>query len=516
LPGQGGVNRWALLGLCVALRVVSLVRPCLSDDEAIYAVVARELLSGHELYRDVVDHKPPAIYVTYAVIQTIAGPVGGMILLHLLLIGVVFATGLVLARIVRRHWPGTDPRAPAAAALLWLVFTTTLVDVDALAANCELFMMLPLACAVDVFLGARDRLGAYALAGALIGIACLFKYQAGIQLPLLAVAALCGWCDRRVGRRLLAVAAIGAGFAVPIGVAACWLWQGGGLSSAAFWLKFNLAYIEVGTSWHELVVRLAVRGGLVIGSAAILYGLGTAAVIAARRDPFVRFMTGWLLVSGIAVFVGGRFFGHYFHQLTAPLAVLAAPALVRLRDRRRALVAVAIGGPALAYLVLGAMHGAVMKWYGEPDPDYHSVVTWLDGHGAGSICVWGNSPVLYFEANRPLGCRFVFANYLTGASPATATQRVATIDSSRNIVPEAWPMLERDLDERQPRFIIDGSPGDVAFYGKYPPSKFPQLARILECSYEPEAEVAGMRIYQRRVGSRCDAGYASTASRVDP
>ncbi|HEX8114585.1 MAG TPA: hypothetical protein VF516_42940, partial [Kofleriaceae bacterium] len=50
------------------------------------------------------------------------------------------------------------------------------------------------------------------------------------------------------------------------------------------------------------------------------------------------FMAGWLLASAIAVVVGGRFFGHYFPQLTAPLAVLAAPAMVRLWQRRRAVI----------------------------------------------------------------------------------------------------------------------------------------------------------------------------------
>jgi hypothetical protein len=494
----------ALLGLCIALRAVSLVRPCLSDDEAIYATVAREMLTGHELYRDVVDHKPPAIYVVYAATQALGGPVGGMVLLHALLIGVVFATGLLLARIVRLHWPGTDPRAPVAAALLWIVYTTTLVDVDALAANCELFMMLPLVGAICVFLDARGRLGDHALAGILVGVACLFKYQAGIQLPLLGLAALCGFGDERLGRRLIAIVALAAGFAATIGFATCWIWRGGGLDAALFWLRFNFAYIEVGSSWNELLHRLVVRGGLVVGSAALLYALGAAAVVAARRDPFVRFMTGWLLVSGIAVFVGGRFFGHYFHQLTAPLAVLAAPATVRLWQRRRHLVVLAIGVPAAAYLALGALHDEMMAAYGEPDPDYARVAAWLDDrdHGDGALCIWGNSPVLYFEAARPLGCRFVFANYLTGASPATATQTDAGVDSSRNIVREAWPMLDSDLDERQPRFIVDASPGDVAFYGKYPPWKFPRLTHVLECSYDAVAEVAGMRIYER-TASRC-------------
>lgn len=493
----------ALLGLCIALRFVSLVRPCLSDDEAIYAVVAREMLSGHELYVDIVDHKPPGVYLVYAATQAIGGPVGGMVLLHALLIGVVFATGLLLARIVRRQWPNSDPRAATAAALSWIVFTTTLVDVDALAANCELFMVLPLVCAVVVFLEA-ERLASYALAGALIGASCLFKYQGGIQLPVVALVVLVRR-DKTIGQRMAMLIAIGAGFAAMLGAAAGTMWLRGGLTDAVFWLKFNFAYIDAGTSASELIVRLAERGGLVIGSAAVLYGFGLAAVVTGRRQPFVRFMAVWLVASAVAVFVGGRFFGHYFHQLTAPLAILAAPAIVRLWERRRALAVIAVGAPAVAYAALAGLHDPLMRWYGEPDPDYGAVVGWLDAHGPGALCVWGNSPVLYFEAERPLGCRFVFSNYLTGLSPATATQSDPSVDSSRNILAASWPMLERDLAARQPRFIVDGSPGDVAHYGKYPPARFPVLARSLACGYEARADVAGMRIYERLAAPRCPA-----------
>jgi len=114
----------ALLVLCSVLRVVSLYRPCLSDDEAIYAVTGREMLTHHALYRDIVDHKPPAIYV----LDELAQALGGMVILHALLILAVWVTGLLLARIVRGD-------AGWIAALLWCVFTTTLIDVDALAAN---------------------------------------------------------------------------------------------------------------------------------------------------------------------------------------------------------------------------------------------------------------------------------------------------------------------------------------------------------------------------------------------
>jgi 4-amino-4-deoxy-L-arabinose transferase-like glycosyltransferase len=507
LTAGGPVKRTtvlALLGLCVALRFVSLVRPCLSDDEAIYAVVAREMLSGHELYVDIVDHKPPGVYLVYAATQAIGGPVGGMVLLHALLIGVVFGTGLLLARIVRRQWPDVDPRAATAAALLWIVFTTTLVDVDALAANCELFMMLPLVGAVVVFLEARDRLARYVLAGALVGAACLFKYQGGIQLPVLGLAVVLRHSERSIGRRLAVLIALGAGFLAMLAAAAGTMWLRGGLPDAVFWLKFNFAYIDAGTSAGELVGRLVTRGGLVVASAAVLYGFGAAAIATGHRQPFVRFMAGWLVASAIAVFMGGRFFGHYFHQLTAPLAILAAPATVRLWERRRGLAVLAIGVPAFAYAALGGLHDQLMQWYGEPDPDYASVVAWLDHRGSGALCVWGNSPVLYFEAERPLGCRFVFSNYLTGLSPATATQSDPTVDSSRNVVAASWPMLERDLAERQPRFIVDGSVGDVGRYGKYPPAKFPRLQRALDCGYVPRADVAGMRIYERRTTPRCE------------
>ena len=178
---------WALAAVCVGLRVVSLARSCLSDDEAIYAVVAREMLSGQTLYRDVVDHKPPLIYVVYGFTQAVGGPRGGMLLLHLLTIGVVFATALILSRIVRRFGGlPPDSRAPFWAPLLYAVFTTTLLPFDAQAANCELFMMLPLTASVLFFLEGFSALCLRPLfaAGLLVGIAMLFKYQAGVQLAL--------------------------------------------------------------------------------------------------------------------------------------------------------------------------------------------------------------------------------------------------------------------------------------------------------------------------------------------
>jgi hypothetical protein len=195
----------ALLALCAGLRIVSLGRPCLSDDEATYCVVAREMLHGRVLYRDVVDHKPPLIYLTYGAAQALGGVQSGMFLLHLLTIIVVWATALVLARIARQTGDtGSDDGAPFAAALLYVVFTTTLLDFDALAANCELYMLLPLTASVLFYLRGftTSRPADLLAAGALVGVAILYKYQAAVPTAdARRVSALAGWSSASGRRR---------------------------------------------------------------------------------------------------------------------------------------------------------------------------------------------------------------------------------------------------------------------------------------------------------------------------
>ncbi len=469
----------ALLVLCSVLRVVSLYRPCLSDDEAIYAVTGREMMTGHALYRDIVDHKPPAIYV----LNELAQAAGGMLLLHALLILAVWSTGLLLAKIVRGE-------AGWVAALLWCVFTTTLLDADALAANCELWMMLPLVGSVVAFL--EERL---VLTGALVAIAMLFKYQAGIQLPLFAVT----WLAHHRARALPGLSRLALGALIPIATTVLAFVAAGTLAPARFWFLFNFSYIEAGPHFGERLVRLVVRGGLVVGSAALLYACAIAGVREACTTSRGRFVLGWVVVSAMCVGVGGRFFGHYFHQLTAPLCVLAAPVAVRVANRRWFAAALAV--PAATYLALGILHAHVMVWAGEPDPDYARVIARLDALAprTATICIWGNSPVLYFDAERPLGCRFTFANYLTGLVAGEPRA-----DAAAYVVPEAWTMFEADLAQRRPSFILDASPGDIAFYGAFPPDHFAPLAHALRCGYRDVGTVDGIRIFQRLVICGCD------------
>jgi hypothetical protein len=217
---------------------------------------------------------------------------------------------------------------------------------------------------------------------------------------------------------------------------------------------------------------------------------------------FLRFAALWLAVSAVAITTGGRFFGHYFHQVTAPLAVLAAPAAARLWQTRRRLVSAAVGVPASAFFLVAALQGRVLAAAGETAPDYQRMVALIEAYArpGDSLAGWGNVPVLHFMAERPLGTRFVFSNYMTGLSPATPSQSDPTVDASPNIVPESWDMFEADMAARRPRLFVETSPGNVAAYGKFPPSNFPRLQALLQRDYRPVGEAAGIRLLLRREG----------------
>ncbi len=54
-------------------RLPSLVHPQAIDDEAVYSVVANEIVDGGRPYIDAVERKPPLLFWTYAAIFEVAG-----------------------------------------------------------------------------------------------------------------------------------------------------------------------------------------------------------------------------------------------------------------------------------------------------------------------------------------------------------------------------------------------------------------------------------------------------------
>src|SRR5881275_927310 len=75
-PDRSKRFRLAALGiilLTVAIRLPSLLHPQPIDSEAMYSVVANEIVDGGRPYADAVERKPPLLFWTYAAVFKIAG-----------------------------------------------------------------------------------------------------------------------------------------------------------------------------------------------------------------------------------------------------------------------------------------------------------------------------------------------------------------------------------------------------------------------------------------------------------
>jgi hypothetical protein len=512
-----------VFALGVLLRLPTFGRALLSDDEAIYATTADAMARGDRLYRDVVDHKPPGIYYVYQAGFTMMGPTSTQGA-HALVVLAVLATAGFLLGIKRRE--GADGDGLAAAAL-FLIFSTTWHDYDALAANCELFLLAPQAAAA--WLLARDfhrpsrgarAAGTHVLIGVLIGISALFKYQGfvflGASIGMLVWSTILGRCSapRAAGLALCHV----AGAAAPPALYLAWCAHAGNADAAIFWFRFNFSYVGAGLTGAAAVARGLRRTLLIGGVALVPYALGVAAAagVAASVVRFVRRrapadvapppMTSvlgllWLLTAAIAVSAGGRFFGHYFHLVLAPLCLLAAPAVCRVWNRgggRRAALVALCAAPALAFFTLATFGRSIAARLDEREPRYDHVAARIATLTTPDerIFVWGNTPQLYILARRPMGARFSFCNYMTGESPGTPTE-TGLRDADANQLPVAWEMLFADLEQRRPALFVDAAAAGWDGYGKYPLARYPRLRAYVQANYRPIDVLDGVVLYRR-------------------
>ncbi|HXU00561.1 MAG TPA: hypothetical protein VN903_06190 [Polyangia bacterium] len=515
---------FAVFALGVLLRAPTFGRSMLSDDEAIYATTADALGRGDLLYRDVVDHKPPLIYHVYQAGFAALGRYDTRGAHALVILSVLVTAACLLA--IKRREDGDGPGLAAAG--LFLVFSTTWHDYDALAANCELFLLAPQAAAAWLLMrdlsGGTPARGARGLAihlavGALIGTSALFKYQGltflGASVGMLAWGVLVGRGSRAwaVSRAVCHV----AGALAPAALYLAWCAVAGNAEAAVYWFKFNFSYVGAGLTGVAALAR-GLRRTLLIGSVAIVpYALGIAAAVGAvsgvarvirgQRDatgappPTVVLGVLWLLTSAISVAAGGRFFGHYFHLVLAPLCLLAAPAFHRAWTkgwRTRAPLAALCALPALAFFALATFARPLAASVDEREPAYDHVASRIAALATPDerIFVWGNSPQLYVAARRPMGTRFSFCNYMTGESPGTPTES-GQRNADANQLPAAWDMLFADLERLRPALFVDAAAAGWDGYGKYPLARYPRLRAYVDAHYRQIDECTGVVLYRR-------------------
>ncbi len=522
----------AVFAVGLALRLPTFLRPLLSDDEAIYATTADALQRGDLLYRDVVDHKPPLIYHLYRLGFSLCGGYDTQGA-HALVILAVLLTGALLRAIRRGEGSACRPGEAIVAAGLFLVFSTTWHDYDALAANCELFLLLPQALAAWILLrdlrapapGVRGW-ALHLVVGALIGTSALLKYQ-GLTFLGASIGMLLWWTALGLaprGSRFWAASRAACqvgGAAAPLALYLLSCRAAGNAEAALYWLRFNFSYVGAGLTGAAALARGLRRTVLVGGAALVPYALGLAGAVAVARDvarvlrrpagsaraeaeapaPAAVLALLWLVSSAVALSAGGRFFGHYFHLVLPPLCLLAAPGFLRLWNGRRLnrlVLAALCALPALLFFALATFARPLTARLDEGEPPYDEVAAAIDRLTTPDerIFVWGNSPQLYVLSRRPMGTRFSSANFVTGESPGTPTETGAR-NADLNQDPVRWQMLFDDLERRRPALLVDAAAAGWDGYGKYPLARYPRLRAYVERHYRPVAHDAGVTLYRR-------------------
>lgn len=481
-PRQLGL--WAAV---VAITVVVAHLPTffhrlLDGDEAIYGSIAALMNAGGQLYGPGgVDNKPPGIFWVYAATFHAAGSYE-MTAIHAVGLAVVAAT-CVLLFVIGRDLGGF--RTGLLAALFYGVLTAA-GNPRLLAANTELFMMLPLVASVLLMLRRR-----WFWSGCLLVAAGAFRQVAAVNV-LLAIAGIL-WIEP-AGNRWRAAAWFAGGMtAVLVGGALALLLTG---SLFGFWRwTVGSLYGYASTNWVPSFVWLRAKDSLVpfVVDMAVLW---IAAIALASRWRHLerpeKLVVMWLALAMVGSMAAGHLSWHYFIQAMGPLALAAARCFDRFSLGRRALTAAAVGIaiPALGWWAYNVGADPLTYDFSSPVPEHQSVATYIHDHTTPDqrVFVWGDWPALYIESGRLMASRF--PGFLRGFERGSGTP-----PNNWDTTPDVWPELASDLNAHPPALIVDTAAAGWSDFSMYPMNNYPVLADLVASHYHVAATVDGVVIY---------------------
>ena len=492
--------RLAALGiilLTVAIRLPSLLHPRPIDSEAMYSVVANEIVDGGRPYIDAVERKPPLLFWTYAAIFKVAGEFNWKALHIVALVWTLCAMGGLY--VIGREL--FDRNTGLVAALFYGVFQPLWMW-KTLSFDGEMVMNLPIILAWAIaFRQSSSRLRPELFAaGAFLGAAFLLKQPAGIAAVPLGIYLLLP--SYRASRKLtrtnsiIQATMLTGGFFAALGVVTIVIWKQGILRDAFYWTIADHDVPHV--FWQKgIVITLAFLAAclpLVIGA---IMACRDQSKIWAERKAEQTALFGLLAASAIGAAAGARFYPHYYVQLIPPLALLAAPYYARLWSRTMQpphwILRPKVTYAWLAFTVVAF---SIRHWTGlAPQRVPFEAGRYLFTHSAPAdmIFVWGQSPEIYLDAHRRPACRYITTFPLTGyvfGGP------IPGLDTRSRILPGAWNNLEQDFARHPPTYIVDVQPDPKSAH--YPVKDFPILAKLLAERYEPVAHTAEGVIYRMR------------------
>lgn len=309
-----------LVVLACVLRIPSLFEPYWYGDEGIYLTLGEGLRHGLVFYRDIYDHKPPAILLLAALANSVFW--FRFILLVWHSVTIVF-----FWKLAQTLFPKNN-RAVIIASTVFVVLTSIPL-IEGTIANSEIFMIGPVITGLYLLISVENpTFKRTFLAGLLFSLAVLFKAPSFLDIAALfafwGIASL--WKIREIFEVFKRSAIIGITVLIPIIIAAIYYWQQNALSqflSASFFQ--NISYLS---RWSIPSLNTTANSGLQFG---LLFRTEVLAIILlvillSKKlfDKTTLFVSIWLLFTTFAMLLSGRPYPHYIIQAIPPLALALA------------------------------------------------------------------------------------------------------------------------------------------------------------------------------------------------
>jgi hypothetical protein len=522
----------AIAILFVVVRALPILTLPLGNDQGAYLMIGQGLLEGKRLYRDLLDTKPPGIFIVYAGIAKLFGRVmWSAAAAEILLL-------LVISYLLFRFSERYLGRAGAAVAVM--VHASMYGEMRYYwVAQPETFQVV---CVFGAYLlmlhQDRWRKSGYLAAGILLGCGCWLKYNALAFLPLILFLPFLdtSGLDREPPRIFLSIswrswfakaALLLAGLAAAIGILLAWIVLKGA------WSAFKEMQFEVVPRYAAMAVQrrphyllsVFVRTNYFLGMwnlCAILAAL----LVAWRRRDLKRFAPVFLavLTSYAAVAMQLRFHDYYFQTCYPFFAVIWAYLAVSIYEGSRALARnLRQRGWRLAAGLVWVVFAQAVFW---PLPDefnrltmrYEHLREWRTDHDAFYASYPNQLPFEYLGAElevidflkknvRPTDGLYIWGArgpiyYLVGRIPPTRFHSDWGLMAPW--APSSYRVeLVRDLRNTQPRFIVVGRHDAVPIItyvdldSESFLKRFPELETFITSNYTPVADFDALVVYRR-------------------
>jgi hypothetical protein len=320
------------------LRLPSVIEPYWYGDEGIYEVIGQSIASGHLLYRDIWDNKPPLLYLIYA----IANGDQTTVRFFSLFAGIL---SLVVLLFFTHKLFRANKITGTIGTIYVLLFATPLIEGNI--ANAENFMLFPIILAgywfysfinehyvipakAGIQLSKRSRIKSgmtmYVGSGLLLGIAFLFKivalfdFTAFIFFVLFLNIEKLDWkyFKTELPKLVKSLIPFATGFIFPFCVTALFfLFQGTFTEFIQATFAGNVDYVGFQNTFYGVP-----QGLLLIKIILLIAALSLLFIKRKSLSPQALFIFLWLTFSLFNTFFSGRPYTHYMLVLLPSLCLL--------------------------------------------------------------------------------------------------------------------------------------------------------------------------------------------------